>query len=220
MKLDSEVIKLFQQWQKDTGKFYLSIERIELVDVFPFTSDEYFSTNTPSLGLSQNNIVPSAHGYPIYSGKKEPIAIVDYGQDKLIEVNEKVKISFATDGDASAGTNFAIHKESFYVNATRMVLSFKDTSNPMYFYYALLNMKEKYGFNYTKKANMTNLVDVSIAIPVGDKSLEIQNMIVEFIESWKLWKDEMITRMVSLENSLNQAEETLIAKVFKGAECQ
>jgi hypothetical protein len=49
-------------------------------------------------------------------------------------------------------------------------------------------------------------------------SEEVQKIIVKFIESWQSWKMGMITRMDSLENSLNQAEETLIAKVFRGAE--
>lgn len=215
---DPFIVEYFDQWSKKK-QHSVSFDEIKFAVAYPFKSDNYFSTNTPTLGLSQKDIVKSDDGYPVYTGKKEPICYSNYGDSKLINAMPgKTKISFATDGDSSAGTNFVIHNEPFYVNATRMVLEFKDNAFPIYFFYALLKMKEQYGFNYTRKANMTNLIDVFVVLPEGESSFDRQKIIVEFIEEWRVWRDELYQRIDKLSGSIDLAEEVLIAKTFKGSD--
>lgn len=49
-------------------------------------------------------------------------------------------------------------------------------------------------------------------------SFELQQLIVEFIEEWREWRDEMFRRIHKLSQSIDQAEEVLIAKTFKGCD--
>lgn len=92
-------------------------------------------------------------------------------------------LSFATNGDGSAGRNFVIHTKPFYVNTDRIVVQVlrKDIS-PQYVRVALNDMKEKYGFNHAHKANSHNLAPVTIQLPVksnGCYDLEQQEIMVE-----------------------------------------
>ena len=74
---------------------------------------------------------------------------------------------FCNDGDGSAGRNFVFHTVPFYINASRTAIKVIDsTILPEYLLSQIIDMKEKYGFNYSFKANKNNLSAVSIKIPV------------------------------------------------------
>ena len=49
-------------------------------------------------------------------------------------------------------------------------------------------------------------------------SFELQKLVVEFIEDWREWRDEMFRRIDKLSQSIDQTEEVLIAKTFKGCD--
>ncbi|SKA35974.1 hypothetical protein [Photobacterium toruni] len=159
--------------------------------------------------------MPHLQYYVTYQNQNYP--------DKVFEVKdeENPDISFASEGNSSAGTNFHIHSGKYFVNNHRTVVKFLTNKfYSKYVYYRLLNMKEEYDFKrgYTPSQSKLKSLDVSLWLPKGDDSLEVQKNIVEFIEEWRNWRDEIFQRVDKLSESLDQAEELLIAKTFKGSE--
>lgn len=134
------------------------------------------------LKLEMNNPI----SVPIYTAKKEPVAYIscEYCPEKLfLATPENPLLSFADDGDGTAGTNFIFHTTRFYNNTSRKVLKILDKNiEYAYVYYMLKNMKEHYGFNYGYKCNVENLANVSIEIPIngnGAFDLEEQQRIAK-----------------------------------------
>jgi len=85
---------------------------------------------------------------------------------------EKPVLSFANDGDGSAGRNFVIHTSDFYINASRTALRvIDDRLNLRFVLLSISGMKEKYKFSYTFKANKQNLACVAFKVPVGSNRL-------------------------------------------------
>lgn len=82
---------------------------------------------------------------------------------------ESPLVSFAANGDGSAGTNFILHEGPFYVTGDRTIVRILDTRiDPRYLVYALRNMKADYAFDHTNKAVPMNLRDVRVEIPVAE----------------------------------------------------
>ena len=92
-------------------------------------------------------------------------------------------ISFAANGDSSAGTNFVFHDRPFYVTGDRTVLRVEDPKiDPRYVLYGLRNMKAVHGFDHTHKAVPKNLGIVSFDVPVtdaGEWDIKAQQQIVQ-----------------------------------------
>ena len=78
-------------------------------------------------------------------------------------------ISFAANGDGSAGTNFVFHDRPFFVTGDRTVIRITDPGiEPGYVLYALRNMKREHGFDHTHKAVPQNLAGVAFDVPVTE----------------------------------------------------
>ena len=104
---------------------------------------------------------------PVYTAAALPVARVEATHKRLIVAsNASPAISFAANGDGSAGKNFVLHDRPFYVTQDRTVLRVIDARiDPGYVLYALRNMKVDYGFDHTHKAVSKNLRTVSLHIP-------------------------------------------------------
>lgn len=106
--------------------------------------------------------------FPVYSAAKSPVAFVKETVRGLINADEvNPIISFASNGEGSAGTNFVFHTSPFYVSNDRTCLRItaKDIL-PEYVFFALHGIKQTYGFGHTFKASMKNLECVTVSIPV------------------------------------------------------
>ena len=120
----------------------------------------------------------------VYTANKGPILFISKLPPNPIEASlDKHAISFANDGDGSAGRNFVFQTTPFYINASRTALIVKGLKIlPEYLLSQILNIKEKYGFNYGFKANKNNLRVVTIEIPIDDQTgefdIQTQNHIV------------------------------------------
>lgn len=114
----------------------------------------------------------SEDGAPVYTAAPEPIAWVspELYPNKLIcaSCNHPL-LSFATNGDGSAGRNFVIHERPFYINADRLAIDPADGIDVQFLYSQLFDMKKKYGFGHASKANKLNVAGVEIAIPVDER---------------------------------------------------
>ncbi len=112
---------------------------------------------------------------PVYSAARLPVAYVQVAHKSLITATpEAPVISFAANGDGSAGTNFVFHTRKFYVSNDRTCIRIRDANiDPEYVLYALGTMKETYGFNHSFKAVRKNLENVTLEVPWSDGAHDI-----------------------------------------------
>jgi hypothetical protein len=193
--LDSQVIKKFKEFQEKTGKYLdLDIEDVEFEESFPFNDDENViligSKNIASheelSGINDKN------GLPVYDASSNINTYVDENKfpNQVFEVenNDNPDISFASEGNSSAGTNFIIHQNKYFVNNHRTVMKFTNKYYSKYIYYNIFRMKEQYGFKrgYTPSQKELKRLEIRIPIPKDYnekyKSIDIQKVIVEFLE--------------------------------------
>lgn len=147
-----------------------------------------FRLSSSGIGLNRVKLnalnTDNPDDFPVYTAGQEPVAFIKRLPKEPFGANvDNPVLSFATNGDGSAGRNFVIHTKPFYVNTDRIVVQVlrKDIS-PQYVRVALNDMKEKYGFNHAHKANSHNLAPVTIQLPVksnGCYDLEQQEIMVE-----------------------------------------
>jgi hypothetical protein len=120
---------------------------------------------------------------PVYTAAKEPVVFVKRFDNKSpVQATEnRPMLSFATNGDGSAGRNFVVHRWPFYINVDRIAIDIVDSNVLLsYLQYQLSDMKVKHGFSHSYKANRHNLANVSVNIPVdgkGDFDLAAQRII-------------------------------------------
>ena len=97
------------------------------------------------MGKTKGELVRLPTGdIPVYTANKDPILFISKLPKDPIEASlDKPVISFANDGDGSAGRNFVFHTTPFYINASRTALIVKDPKIlPEYLLSQILNMKE------------------------------------------------------------------------------
>ena len=121
---------------------------------------------------------------PVYRAAASAVAHVAPTYRNLIDASdESPLISFAANGDSSAGTNFIFHNRPFYVTGDRTVVRVENKCiDPRYVIYALRNMKAVHGFDHTHKAVPGNLAKVSLDVPLTDEGewdLDAQREIVQ-----------------------------------------
>ena len=150
------------------------------------TDETYFHfLQEEILGKTKDELVRLPTGdILVYTANKGPILFISKLPPNPIEASlDKHAISFANDGDGSAVRNFVFQTTPFYINASRTALIVKGLKIlPEYLLSQILNIKEKYGFNYGFKANKNNLRVVTIEIPIDDQNgefdIQTQNHIV------------------------------------------
>lgn len=157
------------------------------------------------LGKTKSELVKLPQGdIPVYTANKEPVLFVSKLTKNPIDASlEHPVISFANDGDGSAGRNFVFHTSPFYINASRTVLIVTDPKIlPEYLLSQIFDMKEKYGFNYGFKANKHNLDVVMIEVPVdeqtGEFDISMQKHIVSSVFEIKNVRDVLIEKCTSI----------------------
>ncbi|MBQ7224254.1 MAG: N-6 DNA methylase [Clostridia bacterium] len=183
-------------------------QSINLTDetYFHFLQGEY-------LGKTKGELVRLPIGdIPVYTANKEPILFISKLSKNPIEASlEKPVISFANDGDGSAGRNFVFHTAPFYINASRTALIVNDPKIiPEYVLSQIFDMKEKYGFNYGFKANKNNLSVVTIEMPIDDQTgefdIQMQNHIIHSVFEIQNVRNVLIEKRNAFE-SINVAIE-------------
>ncbi|MDR3282714.1 MAG: SAM-dependent methyltransferase [Candidatus Methanoplasma sp.] len=166
--------------EKNEGQ---EVKQISLLD------ENIFTLITGGLGRNRTSLLEidthSTDDIPVYTAAKEPVAYIKQLDSKLPFQASPAHplLSFAMNGDGSAGRNFVIHQLPFYINVDRIAI---DIVNPnvilSYLLSQLSDMKEKYGFSHSHKANRNNLGEVVIDIPVdvtGDFDRAAQGVIAE-----------------------------------------
>ena len=133
--------------------------------------------------MTKSELVEIQQGeYPIFTAMQEPILHIAAQKKLPIIANQSNPIlSFANDGDGSAGRNFVIHTTPFYINASRTAIKVLNENISIFYLLSQMDgMKERHGFNYGFKANRRNLSVVTVDIPLGvngDFDLQEQTVI-------------------------------------------
>ena len=200
LKDEENIIKV------DEFSSYLS-NLSEIIQEYQTQLDNLTSTdnNFKEIGLTDSNyfeIIPGALGFkkdeyakidtknnkdiPIYTATLKPVAFIDQKtvKRKANEAsNENPHISFASDGDGTAGTNIVFHNRPYFINTSRHTFKVLDEKiHPLFVYFALKDIKRKYGFNFKFKATLKNLDVIKIKVPVeksGEFNLKKQIEIAE-----------------------------------------
>ncbi|MEK0452586.1 MAG: hypothetical protein AGIKBDMD_00522 [Synergistaceae bacterium] len=176
-------------------KSELTYVEISLMD------ERYFKYITAAqLGKTRTELVKLSTGdIPVFTAAQEPILFIDrQTKPPILASKEHPVLSFANDGDGCAGRNFVYHTGEFYINASRTALRVVDTNLSLKFVLlSILDMKRKYKFSYTFKANKQNLSYVTLKVPVtpgGLFDLETQTAIVEQFELVEQLKADVISK--------------------------
>lgn len=153
------------------------------------TDDRYFEYITATqLGKTKTELVQLAKGdIPVFTAAAEPILYIEKQiKDPIKATPENPVLSFANDGDGSAGRNFVYHTSEFYINASRTAFRVIDANLSLrYVLLSISDMKRKYKFSYTFKANKQNLAYVIFKVPTnssGKFDLDAQLTAVEQYE--------------------------------------
>lgn len=170
---------------------------------------------------------------PVFTAAKFPVAYIDEIPDKVpIDASEEIPVfSFATNGDGSAGTNFIIHTTPFYINLDRLAIRAIDPNIlTRYIPIALRYMKEEYGFNHAHKANVTNISQVRMKIPVNDanefdtdmqrNAIETNELYLELIESTKNSKEKVASfrpQTIVSEREVNKFSLSYLFDIQRGS---
>lgn len=121
---------------------------------------------------------------PLYSAAKEPVAYIKrQAKEPLKATKEHPHISFATDGESSAGSHIFFHESEYYIKASRMAFEvIADKIFPEYIFYYIQDIKKKYGYDFSHKATWNNISEIEILIPVdesGEFDINAQKRFVE-----------------------------------------
>lgn len=163
-------------YELDKKKTITPHRKIRLVDTDLF---DLFS-----FGIGQNRKKLNAldthdsNDIPVYTASQTPVVYIKEIKNKppIVASPEVPLLSFATNGDGSAGRNFIVHERPFYINTDRIVVKpHREDLDVRYVRVMLRGMKERYGFNHAHKANVHNLSVVSFNVPIkADNTFDIE----------------------------------------------
>ncbi|WP_187477935.1 N-6 DNA methylase [Amniculibacterium sp. G2-70] len=165
-------------------------------------NEDIFKLNTGMLGLNRKEYTSidteNKNDYPIYTATINPVAYIK--KDKKLKPhiikNDNFHISFASDGDGTAGKNIVLHNKDYYINTSR--ISFEIINEkvlPKYIYYFIQDIKKKYGYDFKHKANLNNIKEISISIPLnenGEFDIDAQKLFIEEYEGLKNLKQNLM----------------------------
>ena len=89
-----------------------------------------------------------------------------------------------------------MHNKDYYINTSR--ISFEIINEkvlPKYIYYFIQDIKKKYGYDFKHKANLNNIKEISISIPLnenGEFDIDAQKLFIEEYEGLKNFKQNLM----------------------------
>ena len=189
------------------------------------TDESLFSLISGGIGKNRTELqmidTQNPLDIPVYTAAQAPVAYIVPFQGKTpIEASEeKPSLSFATNGDGSAGRNFVVHTTPFYLNVDRMVVALKTPKIVLpYLYAKIFDMKIKYGFSHSYKANQHNLKNVTFSVPIldnGEFDVETQKAIAEQFSLVEQLKDEMRKRREQIQKMAIVIDTSGYSMVYK-----
>ena len=176
------------------------------------TDSSYFEIITGGLGMKRGKYAildsKDKKDIPIFTATLSPVAYL-----KENSINRKPNtaskkephISFASDGDGTAGTNIVYHTSPYYINTSRLAFKIKHNDiDPNYIFYIIQDIKRKYGFDFKHKATLKNVGKICIKIPIlpnGDFDINAQNEIAEKSKMIQDLKKELKQQFDNIANA-------------------
>lgn len=178
---------------------------------------QYFKFISNSLNLNRKQYskinTNNTSDIPVYTAARSPVAYFKSTKEmEPIHVkNDSAHISFASDGDGTAGTNVFIHNSDYFINTSRKSIEIIEKKIlPEYIFYYLQDMKKKYGFDYRFKATEHYLSQIIINVPVdenGDFCIEEQQKYIDLYKRLQKIKsnvmDEFFAKMKEFEADID-----------------
>lgn len=176
-----------------------SNETFKFLDI-SILDERYFKIISSSLGMTRKEYslidTKNPEDIPVYTAARKPVAYFkkSFGKSIFASIDEQ-HVSFASDGDGTAGTNLFLHKKPYYINTSRKSIKILDKNiDAEYIYYFLQDMKRQYELNFRFKANQSYLNDIVISIPVNDNDefdLILQRKYVDYYKRIQKIKEEI-----------------------------
>ncbi len=226
--LDKDLIHKFNQFQEETGKykdFKLEVVEFERVDIFNHVDISLIGSKKLEVHEKLEKI-NDIEGLPVYDASSNILTYV--AKDKYpncVFINKSPNnpdLSFANEGNSSAGTNFIFHVGEYFVNNHRTVIDFSKSSFlSKYVYYCIKNMKKQFGFQRGYIPSQTELsrlkINISIPKPYSNlyTSLKIQEIMVEAVEYFKAYNDKEIVKYDKGIKAINCLDKILLPSFFK-----
>lgn len=156
---------------------------------------------------------------PVYTAAKKPVAHFSNYKSNPIYCDENSPIiSFASDGDGTAGTNIFYHTCPFYINTSRRAFRIlnKDIL-PKYVFYYIQDMKKQYQLDFRFKANNGYLEQISVCIPIKNNQIDIdlQKKYIEYYEKLQAFKDDTVYEFFETVNQFKDDIDHQLDKKLK-----
>ncbi len=167
---------------------------------FSLTDKSVFEFVSAGLGLTRKEYsaidTKNSKDIPVYTAAKAPVAyFCNYKSNPLNCDSESPLISFASDGDGTAGTNIFYHTTPFYINTSRRAFRILNPEiNPKYVFYYIQDMKKQYQLDFRFKANNSYLEQITICVPIKNSQIdqELQQKYIDYYENLQSFKIESL----------------------------
>ncbi|WP_410471239.1 restriction endonuclease subunit S [Halarcobacter bivalviorum] len=225
---DKTIVKSFNEFTK-SNNYKIKLEEVTFkkIDFFNIKKNDLLSPK--KLEKNQDLILQNSsnNGYPVYSGAIEQLCKVDESKypNKIFVPNyQNPDISFANNGDGSAGRNFFVHTDKYFVNQERTVISFKNDNDfySLYILNQIINMRDKYSMNRENRPTPKDLPKFGIEITLPShntlSSFDIQKILVEFWEMILNNMDERFTKFDNIERLTDKVDEAFLYRTFSKIE--
>jgi len=181
---------------------------------YSLTDEDTFEFFPAGLGLTRKEYAildtKNPNDIPVYTAARKPVAyFCNFKVSPISCSKESPLISFASDGDGTAGTNIFYHEAPFYINTSRRAFKVKNPDiNPKYVYYYIQDMKKQYCLDFRFKANNSYLEQIVICVPMKDGKID-KDMQLRFIEYYEKLRSFKQNTLKELFDALNQFEEDI-----------
>lgn len=224
--LDSQIIKKFKEFQTETNQYNdLNIEDVKFKNIplekianFPSLSYTYGKVDLTIDEYKQLNLKEKENYYPLVGASLENNQISGYVfKDRLTEnsLSNKNVITW-TRVDAS---KFFIQEKEVTINDDSFVMDVNEDFDLKYVKFATNSILLSQIYNWGKKATKSKVRNNSIPIPIGlnDKynSIEIQNIISNFIDFWDNNYVAKFNKRINQKNNIyKKIKKVLLSSTF------
>ena len=200
----------------------LELDAVALFDLVRFRSLTKPAPNTEAVKAMQNSF-PVASDIPVYTASLEPIARIPEVLDSppIFPNAENPDVSFASNGDGSAGRNFLQHSTAYYVLSDRTCIHADAAALSMRYVFELVQgIRERFGFNRERKAIKENLKRTKFIVGIppaqqGYSSRELQELLAAFI-AWFRAKLAAVTAFADgLLEHADASEKAVLEAMFE-----
>jgi hypothetical protein len=227
MKLDSEVIKLFQQWQKDTGacpEFDIETVNFELHNFGDYVFTEKGATPKYSHVPTSCYVIKSGMARGGYNNfKLDTLYHLDLSGLKTPKYIKKGDLLLNTTGKGTAGRVTLFDLQGNYVSDSHITRIYPKDANEdssVFFLYFL----SSYGFKNLEKMaegnggqvelNPERIKELKILVPVSRQRFIIQNYIIKFIDYYKEIFDKYRQIISDIREKVESFDKAFLPAIF------